>query len=130
MAKTNQELAYKEVKAWLDYKKVPSRTRESNLDSIELLEDMICEGHLTIDQTDFKITHKLLFPIGEEKELVYVPRLNDLMLDKPMKGVKSNDANGMLRAYVCALTDQNSGIIKAMDSQDKKVAMAIAVFFL
>lgn len=133
MAKINREQASKEVKAWLDYKRVFERTRESNQDSIEFMEDMVCEGVLTIDAKSFEITHNLLFPLGESedvKSLKYKSRINDKMLDPKLKGVKSNDANGMMTAYVAALTDENSGVIKGMDSQDKKVSMAIAVFFV
>ena len=129
----NQEQASREVEAWLDYKRVFERTKEANQDSIEFMEDMICEGILSIDETTHEITHKLLFPLGEGSEITslkYKSRLNDKMLEPKMKGIKSNDANAMLTAYICALTDENSGVIKGMDSQDKKVAMAIAVFFL
>lgn len=133
MARINQEQAFNEVEAWLDYKRIFDRTREDNRDSIEMLEDMVMEGVLVIDQSTFEITHKLVFPIGESNEITelkYKARLNDKMIEPYMRGVKAKDADGRLTAYVSALTSENSGIIKGMDSQDKKVAIAIAVFFI
>lgn len=122
-----------EVGAWLDYKKIFEKARLDSKESIDLLEDMVQEGVLSFDSESQEITHKLLFPIGEEEkvhELVYKPRLNDRMLEPYLKGVKGADADGRLTAYVAALTSQARGVIKILDSQDKKISIAIAVFFL
>ena len=88
---------------------------------------------LVRDEKSNVITHNLNFPIGdgdEVKKLEYRPRLNDRLLEPYLKGVKASDSDGRLTAYICALTQKASGIIKNIDSVDKKISIAIAVFFL
>lgn len=133
MIKITREVAKSEIDSWLDYKKIFSATREANAENIEFLEEMICEGVISIDKDTKEITHNLLFPLGDESKiskLVYKPRINDRMLNPYLKGVKSNDADGRLTAYVSALTSQMRNVISNLDSQDKKISMSIAVFFL
>lgn len=133
MAKVNQEQAAKEVENWLNYKKVSNKEKDVNADTIEQLADAVSGGILSLDPKEFVFKHKLLFPVGNEeitKEISYKPRLNDRMLVTHLKGVKSNDADGRLTAYICALTDQPKHIIKELDTADKKISMAIAIFFL
>lgn len=133
MPKINPELATKEVNAWLDSKKIMQNTRDSNEDSTQLLIDAMVEGIVAIDDKSNVITHNLNFPIGEGEEikkLEYRPRLNDRLLEPYLKGVKPTDSDGRLTAYICALTQNSRGIIRNMDSVDKKISLAIAVFFL
>lgn len=133
MAKVNPETATKEINAWLDFKKIMQNTRNSSEESIQLLIDAMVEGIITIDEKSNVITHNLNFPIGdgdEVKKIEYRPRLNDRLLEPYLKGVKASDSDGRLTAYICALTQKASGIIKNMDSVDKKISLAIAVFFL
>lgn len=133
MVGVNAEQAALEVGGWLDFKKIFQKARLESRDSIDLMEDMVQEGVLEFDSETNEITHNLLFPVGEEEKiskLIYKPRLTDRMLEPYMKGVKGTDADGRLTAYVAALTSQMRGIIKGLDSQDKKISIAIAVFFL
>lgn len=133
MIRVSREVANRELESWLDFKKIFPNSREANADSIDLIEEMISEGVLSIDEETKEITHNLLFEIGEEttiNKLVYKARINDKMLNPYLKGVKSNDADGRLTAYIAALTSQHRGVISSMDSQDKKISMSIAVFFL
>jgi hypothetical protein len=46
------------------------------------------------------------------------------------KQVKAGDANGILMAYVAALTGENTGIIGKMDTEDYNICQSIAVFFV
>jgi hypothetical protein len=95
---------------------------------------------LTLDSTgkdgkepSWKFTHKLLFPFGDEvkvDQLEYFPRLNDKMLKPYMNGIKPDDADGRLNGYAAALTRQNRAILELMDTADKKITMAITIFFL
>lgn len=133
MAKVALDIATKEVENWLEYKKVQEKTIEINEDSAEILAGAVAEGILKIDDKTHVITHKLLWEIGEDekiKELTYIPRVNDKILSPYMKGIKPTDSDARLNAYIRALTKQPSGIIKAIDSVDKKISVAIAVFFL
>lgn len=133
MNKVAREVAEAEIKSWLDKKKVFESTRESYKDSIEVLVDAMVEGYLTLDEKDFTLTHTLMFPPEKEQsftELKYKSRLNDNMLQPFLSGVKTSDADGRLLAYVAALTGVNRGILKAIDTADKKISMAIAIFFL
>lgn len=132
MDKVDRQKAESEVNSWLDKKKVFQSTRETNKDNIDLLVDAICEGVLTMDQ-EFEFTHKLLHPFGEQEQithLTYKSRLNDKMLRPYLKGVKSDDGDSRLLAYIAALTGTPRAILEGMDSLDKKISMAIAVFFL
>lgn len=135
MNKVAREVAEEEVTSWLDKKKVYESTRETYKDSIETLIDAVCAGDLTLGD-DFKFTHTLLFPIEGEnkeiffKELVYVPRLNDKQLKPKLNGVKSGDADGRLNALVAALTSKTREEISNLDTADKKISMAIGIFFL
>lgn len=133
MTSVSREIAEAEVNAWLEKKKVFSSTKESSKDSIEVLVDAMCNGVLSLDQQTWNFTHKLLFPFGDQvkvEELKYKPRLNDKMLKPYLNGVKASDAEGRLLAYIAALTGQSRAILEELDTADKKIAMAIAIFFL
>ena len=134
MSKIERTVAEKEINDWLERKKVFKSTIEANEDSVKLLVDGIVEGVLVLDESG-KFRHELLHPFGGEstaqiKELVYHFRLNDRMLKPHTNGLSPKDAEGRLLAYIAALTEQNRVLLESMDSLDKKVATAIAVFFL
>ena len=133
MTSVSREVAEAEVQAWLDKKKVFKTTSENNKDSVEILVDGVCQGVLSLDQTTWKFKHKLLFPFGDQikvEELNYHSRLNDKMLKPYLNGVKPSDAEGRLLAYIAALTGQARAVLEELDTADKKIAMAIAIFFL
>ncbi len=130
MEKVSREKATGEINGWLDKKKVYDSTREAQKDSIDLLIEAMMEGDLVLDEKTNQFTHNLLFPLDEIKQMTYKARLNDKMLRPHLQGVKSNDAEGRLSAFTAALTSQPKAIIESLDSADKKIMMAIAVFFL
>jgi hypothetical protein len=129
----DRETAEAEVNAWLEAKKVFPSTIEDNQESIKILTESIMYGVLTFEPKDNSFTHKLLFPLGEDgttfSELKYTHRVNDKMLQKFMKGVSARDADGRLNATIAALTNTARGIIEGLDTMDKKVSNAIAIFF-
>lgn len=128
--KLSREVAEQEVNAWLDFKKVRDRKRESSEDSIESLVYGFMDGDLVMDSESKEITLKLQFPIGGSiNELKFKPRLRLNDVHSHLKNVKSSDVDGRILAYVCALTGQNSGIISNMDSEDYSIAQSLAVFF-
>lgn len=130
--KVERSLAEQEITDWLDKKKVSSSVRESNKDSIDLLVDCICDGEMVKGDKDL-LEYTLKHQFGEEEKvtkLTFKPRLNDKMLKPYLNGVKANDAEGRLLAYISALTGVQRAILENMDSVDKKVAMAVVIFFL
>ncbi len=132
-SKITREAAEAEVTSWLDKKKIFPETRDKFKDHSELIVDAISNGALTLNPESFEFTHTLLFPIGENDgitEMKYKARLNDKQINQQMKGVKSDDVDGRVQALVAALTSQPRGIIERLDTADKRIATAIAVFFM
>ena len=132
MNKVTKEQAQSEVEAWLDYKKIGSKKRESQEAQIETLVDAVAEGDLVLNE-DKSFTQKLKFEVGEEikiLELKYRPRLDMSTIHSKLDGVKSSDGDGRVLAYVAALTGQVKSVIKKLDSEDYSVAQSIAIFFL
>lgn len=140
MEAITQELAEKEVKSWLDFKKVNVKKRENYKDNIEALVNAMIDGKLSLRE-DKTFVHTLSFPLsavqkeGEEAkvtvtELEYTPRLTVKQIQREMQGVKSSDLNGMVCAYISALTGKVKNIVSALDTEDYSIAQAIAIFFL
>ena len=130
MAKVTREQAEKEITSWLDKKKVFDSQREENKASYELLVDAMMEGYLTLDSTTFEFKHKLIEPLTETFDLTYKSRMNDKMVKPHLNGVKPTDAEGRLLAYGAALTTMPKAVLEGLDSSDKKIMIAILVFFL
>lgn len=158
MEKVSRDQAKAEVIAWLDKKKIfeADRNGEAAEQNIKILTEAIVEGVLVLDAnvtiedstpkekegavSSFEWQHELMFPIKSqagEKEtptsisiLKYKLRLNDRMLQGPLTGVKSTDADQRMLAYISALTGQPKAILANLDSQDKKIATAIVSFFV
>lgn len=131
--KVERDVAEKEILFWLDKKKISPSTREKNKDEIELLIDRLCDGTLVYHADTNSFTHTLLFPMENEKplhELKYKGRINDIMLKPNLSGIKPGDGYATLLGYIQTLTGVNRNILAALDSSDKKIASAIAVFFL
>lgn len=130
--KVAREVAEQEVQKWLDSKKVFDSTIEENQDSIKILTEAIMQGTLTLND-DFSFTHKLLFPLGDGEtmvgELKYKHRINEKETQKYLKGVSAKDGDGRLNATIAALCNTARGIIEGLDTMDKKISNAIAIFF-
>jgi len=132
MGVVSKEIAEQEVIKWLDYKRVKDNTRESYKSAIEELQTAIELGELVLNE-NFEFEQKLVFPVGNDSnidKLVFKPRLNIGEIQKAMKGVKSDDAQGMVMSIVSALTVQTTGILKQLDTQDYGVCQNIALFFI
>ena len=130
--KIAREQAESEVNQWLETKKVFKSVRESNQDSIDLLIEAIQDGVLIYNEDENTFTHKLLHPLKNEmpvEELTYISRLNDNILRPYLKGVPTGDGDARLLATIAALTGKAKGILSALDSVDKKICNAIAIFF-
>ena len=134
-AKMNEELATAEVVKWMDYKKISPKKREEQKEAIETIAEAIQYGYLVL-KDDFKFVMNLKFPLtGEDgstelETLEFKARLNNAALHPKMQKVKGLDLTGMMLAHVSALTGQNTGIVRLLDSEDTRVANAIAGFFM
>lgn len=134
--KVSREQAEKEIKKWLDFKNVGSRKREENEASIEELIESVVEGVISLDADTNAITHKLRVPImGPEKnviadKLIYKPRLTVHETQTQLKGIKSNDTDGRVMAYISALSEQSRNVIRYMDTVDYSISQQIVVFYL
>ena len=135
MGKVNAETAMKEVHQWLEHKKVDDDVIEANKDNIETLAKHISNGNLIVDES-FNLVYTLKWPIEDQDggivcdKLVFKPRLKVGDIQTRTANIKATDAFALISAYVSALTSQNTGIIKQLDSGDYKTAQAIVTFFL
>lgn len=127
--KIDREVATNEVIAWLDYKKISQKKRESKQEAIEAIVDAVCDGTLVI-KDDKSVEHTLKFAIGDLTKVSYKPRLQMNSIHVHMQGVKSTDADGRVVAYIAALTSQAKEMIKKFDTEDFDVAQSIAIFFI
>ena len=131
----DRDTAALDIERWLDHKKVSSRKREQRKDEIESLIAEVQDGTLVVDD-NCNLVYSLKFSISDEggsvavDELKFKPRLRASDLEPYLKGVKATDADGRVRAYVCALTNKPVGIVSKLDTEDKSIAENIALFFL
>jgi hypothetical protein len=134
MSVISREVAEKEVKAWLDHKKVPQRKRDQK-DTQANIEKMIAgfqDGVLTLNPETFEITQTLLFPVGvdiKDEKFVYKSRIPYARVQSELKGIATDDIGKFTPAYIAAITGQAKAIIAAMDTEDMAIATAIASFF-
>jgi hypothetical protein len=93
----------------------------------------IREGVLVLNE-DKTFTHNLSLPISSGDtpiaSLTYKPRLTVGAVHAAMQGVKADNADGRILAYVAALSGQPKGVIAHIDTEDYGVCQAIAIFFL
>ena len=127
-------MARKEVIAFLDYKRVKEKRRETLYQQLDILVEAVMDGDISFDE-NFNITHKLIFPLEVDgrvtvKELKYMSRINYGKLNSALSKVKSDDANGQLMATAKVLTGEGSNIIGAIDTADKSISESISAFFL
>lgn len=133
--KINPESAEQDIKDWLDKKKILEATRNFYKDHIDVLVGAIEQGVLVRDAVANTLRQNLAFPLGAEDNdkkidfLNYKARINDKQLQPYLKGVGNEDGNARMLAHVAALTDTARGILSSLDSTDKRIAMAIVVFF-
>jgi hypothetical protein len=128
----NKETATREVESWLDFKKVGAKRRETYKENIDTLVSSIEEGVLSLSENK-EFIHELKFALNGEvpiSTLKYKPRITVESVQMHMQGVKSSDLQGMICAYVAALTTQPKGVIKHLDTEDQSIAQSIAIFFL
>jgi hypothetical protein len=127
-----EEVAKVEIDKWLEYKKIDDDEREAQAANIEKITKAIMHGRLVLNTDSMEFTQTLKFPITNDKieTLTYKPRIKMSEVQRRLQGVKGNDADGRVLAYISTLTGKQKPILQDMDSVDYDLAQAIAIFFL
>lgn len=125
-----RELAEAEVSEWLDKKRIIGTEREEKKASVEHLIGAVMEGLLVLDHDTWEFKQTLTWPFADLTELTYKLRVNDKDLEPYKKGLSASDGQGMFMAYVAAATGETRSVLAGMDANDKKIAVAIAIFFV
>lgn len=128
MYTVSPDIARKEIEGWLDYKKVRAKERETKEEMIDHLVDAVAEGIISVSPETKEIKHKLLFPLEGIDELTYSPRITGHALNQRLQGAKMDMT--MFSAYGAAITNQNTGVINKLDTEDQKIMKAICSFFM
>lgn len=123
------EVATKDIERWLDSKRISERNRTRQKDEIESLISGVCDGILIVNE-DATITQKLLFPINGTSELKFKNRITDTQLRPYLKNIPATDIYAQLTGYIAALTETLGGVISLLDTEDRRYARAIALFFM
>lgn len=135
MKTVSHEAAVQEVERWLDFKKVKDKKRAESESFIEILVGAVEDGLLTIDK-DLMMKYSLLVPVKDDNdaevfsELTFVPRIQVGEINKKLRGIKADDADGRVVAYIAALTKKNTGMITKLFTEDYSVCQSIVMFFL
>lgn len=131
MGSVNRSVAIQDITRWLDEKKVRESKRTEFKQHIDGLISAVEDGLIVVNE-DGTITQSLLWPIGEKAvdKLTYKMRLNYEMVKPYLKNIQADNGNERLIAYACALTEESSGILNKLDSEDSVIMQSIAVFFL
>lgn len=133
--KISRNVATADFERWLVYKKINDRVRQENISYEEKIIDAIEDGILTIND-DLVMELSLQFPVltdqGETAldKLIFKPRITVQQLNIKLKPVKPGDTEGMKIAYIAALTDQNSGMIAKLTTEDALICQSICMYFL
>jgi len=127
-----EEIAEKTVNKWLDHKRVNETKRDGLEDQISAMVTGVMGGVLVLDEKSFEFTVNLAFGIGEDeaiKVLKVSPRMPVKKVRSYLKGIKPGDGDGRVASYIGAMTNQVSGVIGEIDTEDYGLLSAIAVFF-
>lgn len=132
MELVSKEIATKEVTAWLDFKKISKKKRESYAGVIEAMIALVMDGTFVIQPETFIIEHTLNTPLGSTgqiKKLNYKPRLTVSALQDNLNGVDNSDAIQLTLSYIMALSGEARAILRGLDTEDYGNADKVAVFF-
>jgi len=135
MITVSYEVASQLVEGWLDYKKIKERKREAFSEAQEALVQAVMDGELKLDEL-YNMTYMLNVPIEDENgevvidKLVFKPRLKVSEVETKKKGLKGDDPDNKILAYIAGSTLQNTAIIKKLDTADYNFCSNIILFFL
>lgn len=131
MEKLSLKQSQEEFNKWFEAKKLPLSLLEKKADDKEVIISAIQEGYLILNDNN-TFTQTLKFPIkeGQLTELTFAFRITEGEFAAASKGIKVDELIGQLPiAYISALTGENRGIIRALDTVDLNVGKSIASFF-
>lgn len=138
----SEDIAKIELEKWFDCRKTKEKAR-INIDEDlgrDVMADKLVEGFmyglLILDAENGNLTQKLDFPVGTEsksvsiKELIWKPRFRESELNEPLKGVKTNDSSGRMKAYMSAITGAPKSLLGSLDYSDYSLSQTIVSYFL
>ncbi len=131
--KVSYEVAESDFRSWLQQNHIPEDKIE-NLESCgKIVIKSIVSGVLIL-QEDGQLKQKLNKEIGAGtgavRELIFNARINRKMVSKFLNGVKPDDSDGRLVAYMAASTGVNKAILTELMPEDQRVADNVTVFFV
>lgn len=127
--KMDLKSATEEINKWLDSKRIRESRREAREQQIQDLISAVQEGIITYNPDTHELNHNLVFPQDGVEMVTYKHRVSPKDVERYLKGVAANDADGRLRAWICALTNQPVNIIRNMDTEDYTISTSVALFF-
>lgn len=128
----NIDTATADVNRWLTCKRISGKRQEKLKENIDELISLVSDGSLVIND-DCLIVQELLFPIGnngEVKKLTWKPRLTLVDISRASSASSKFDLQDHIASRIAAATSTPLQLIKNMDTEDKAVSDAIAVFFI
>lgn len=138
----SEEVAKAEIEAWFDFRKTKENARRNFDDETGkdvLMEKMIegfMYGQLTFNSENGHLIQTLDFPIENEsksvsiKELSWKPRFKESDLTEPLKGIKTSDQSGRMKAYISAVTGVQRIMLGSLDYADFSLSQTIVSYFL
>lgn len=132
MKPVSKDIATKEINAWLDFKKINPKRRESLKGVIEAMITLVEEGTFVIQPETFVIEHNLNMPLGKDgqiKQLNYKPRISVASVQDNLNGINSDDGIQLTLSYVMAMCGEARSILRGLDTEDYRSADLVAVFF-
>jgi hypothetical protein len=141
MKKVNKQTAIQELQNWFDSRKIKEQVNDY-LDADLNIEDPMINrlvngfmyGNLVLKDT--KLIQVLEFPVVTKEgtplfnELIYKPRVMQKDVNKARIGIKSDDTDGIMRAYGAAATGVSRDKLDSMDTADYNLFQAIITYFL
>lgn len=137
----SEDVAKRELEKWFDSRKMKDKARKNIDDDLDrdVMADKMVEGFmyglLILDDLG-NLTQKLDFPVETEskavsiKELIWKPRFRESELNEPLKGVKTNDSSGRMKAYMSAITGITKQKLGTLDYSDYSLSQTIVSYFL
>ena len=131
----SEEIARKDFENWVSPKKLPKKKLEENAEHADVIIDGIMDGSIVINE-DNTLTLNLIWPTTEDENGVSKLEFKKHRMkfadgQRATKGLKPDDADGRLLAFVSFLTDQPVGVIKNLAyGSDLTRASSITVYFL
>jgi hypothetical protein len=135
MNKVSEEIAETELNEWLERNHISEDKIESQIgeSQLKVIKRAIKNGRLVLDE-EAKLHLTLTTPIGSAAspitELIFNARVNRKMVMPHLNGVKADNGDMRLVAYMVASTGKNKAILTELMPEDQVVADAITVFFV